>query len=310
MSAAEPVMVGSGWGGRLAGSAAAAGGVCARTRCGVSAPRGRPSPCFPLRQDEPRGSGGWSSAYGQCLKSVRHSIHHGEVDTRTNRGGSRGQGDGASKGSHFTARSLARGQTSPPGNCTESFRPCNYLERRLEFCHKASHPPQPAGGNYKERGGCGVDEVRRRRTARAAGRNRRFPQGSMRSFVARCGREPSRTENVPARERPGRPRGRSGWQRLPHFFQEALREAGRARGGPGPQAPVAVAPPAPFPEFQRQTPGLTGCRRGAGRARRSSGTLPWDGRPHGCGASLCGGGGEGCCCGCCCGGGWAWAWGC
>lgn len=84
VSVAEPVMAGPGRGRKCGGG----GGRVARARRGISAPRGRPSPCLELPQDARRGSGGWSSAYGPCLKSVE--THAPRISGHPwNRGGGR-----------------------------------------------------------------------------------------------------------------------------------------------------------------------------------------------------------------------------
>lgn len=96
-------------------------------------------------------------------------------------------------------------------------------------------------------------------------------------------------------------------QRPPRFFQEASRSRAREGRPPAPgsrgSGSTRLLPRVPAPG----TPGGgPGCGLAAGGARerapRSSGTLPPDYRPHGCGASPGGGEGGGCF--------WAWAWGC
>lgn len=135
-------MVGPGQGTRRA-----AQGACARGRsAGISVRRGRPSPCLSLRQDAPRGSGGRSSAYGQCLKSVRQ--HTPRVSGYPEGPWPRQWGFAGSP-LHCPLRT-ARGQSPPPTReLHTSFQPCNYLARRLGYCHKASHPPKPREGNRR-----------------------------------------------------------------------------------------------------------------------------------------------------------------
>ncbi|CAI9179823.1 unnamed protein product [Rangifer tarandus platyrhynchus] len=101
--------------------------------------------------------------------------------------------------------------------------------------------------------------------------------------------------------------GSLGLQRPPRFFQEASRSQAREGRPPAPgsrgSGSTRLLRRVPAPG----TPGGgAGCGLAAGGARerapRSSGTLPPDSRPHGCGASPGGGEGGGCF--------WAWAWGC
>lgn len=82
-----------------------------------------------------------------------------------------------------------------------------------------------------------------------------------------------------------------GLQRRPRFFKEALAELPGSRGH---------SPTRPHSPSSRAKHAGGQAAGGARDARRSSGTLPRDARPHCCGASR---GGRGCCC-------WAWGWGC
>lgn len=98
-----------------------------------------------------------------------------------------------------------------------------------------------------------------------------------------------RAENLPARERPGSARGRSrslGLQRRPRFFQAALPEP------PGSSGNSSIRPRPPSSRARHPGEPAAGRTR---EGRRSSRTLPWDARPHYCGAVPGGGGCWGCC---------------
>lgn len=101
--------------------------------------------------------------------------------------------------------------------------------------------------------------------------------------------------------------GSLGLQRPPRFFQEALPKSGARGAAPGPRLQGQWLHPPPSPSSSAGHPGRGGGLAAGGareRAHSSSGTLPPDSRPHGCGASP--GGGEGGSCFWA----WAWAWGC
>ena len=98
-----------------------------------------------------------------------------------------------------------------------------------------------------------------------------------------------------------------GLQRPPRFFQEALPKPGALGAAPGPRLQGQWLHPPASPSSSAGHPGRGGGLAAGGareRAHSSSGTLPPDSRPHGCGASPGGGEGGGCFWA------WAWAWGC
>lgn len=198
---------GAGHGGAGAGDAeGCAGGVCSRAQRGDQRPAGAAF-SMPLAA---AGRTKWERRPELCLRAVPE-ISETQHTPRVS-----GHPEGAPRGPWprqwgFAGSPLhcplgtARGQSPPPTReLHASVQPCNYLARRLGYCHKASHPPKPREGNTRSVEAAewtGKGEERH-----AAGRNRRSSQGSARSWVARCGRELS--QNVPARERPGLPRGR------------------------------------------------------------------------------------------------------
>ncbi|XP_039737130.1 spermatogenesis-associated protein 45 isoform X1 [Pteropus medius] len=145
-------------GGRVAAAAAAAGGVCVRARRGDQRPAGAAA-------SMPRAAAGRAKGERRPELRVRTVPEISGDTAHTAVSGHPEEPRPTAVGPRSVPTSLspsADRPPSPPSAFTQewntSFQPCNYLERRLDLCHRASRTPRGARphccGASRGGGGC------------------------------------------------------------------------------------------------------------------------------------------------------------